>query len=183
MSAAPDNPPASARARTELMAELARRFRVPLVAYFGRRVRSAAEAEDLTQDVFERLVRSLASKPLVNAEALVFTIAVNLLRDRARKIYSHGLQLNVPPEAIAEVADALTVDLSPERVVMGQRTLEEVVAALNELSERTRAMFYLYRLEHLKMREIAEIYGISVSGVEKHIGKALLHLARRLQSP
>jgi DNA-directed RNA polymerase specialized sigma24 family protein len=43
-------------------------------------------------------------------------------------------------------------------------------------------MFYLYRFENLKVREIAELYGITVSGVEKQISRALLHLTRRMQS-
>jgi RNA polymerase sigma-70 factor (ECF subfamily) len=61
--------------------------------------------------------------------------------------------------------------------------LADVVAAIEELSERTRAIFYLYRLENLKIREIAEFYGISGSAVEKHVSKALLHLAQRLDGP
>lgn len=166
--------------REEQLAHLDRRFRSPLLAYFGRRVRSGAEAEDLTQDVFERLLRSFESGPILNAEALVFRIAVNLLRDRARRVHTHGIEEPIPAEAIAEFADALTVDLSPERVVLGERALEEALSALDELSERTRAMFYLYKFENLKVREIADMYGISASGVEKQLEKAMIHLTRRL---
>jgi RNA polymerase sigma-70 factor (ECF subfamily) len=156
-----------------------RSFRAPLLAYFGRRVKNYAEAEDLTQDVFERVLRSLEHGTILNAEALVFRIAVNLLRDRARKAHTHGIEESLPVEGIGEFADALAVDLSPERVVVGERTLEEVLSALDQLSERTRAMFYLYRFENLKVREIADLYGISVSGVEKQLEKAMLHLTRR----
>jgi RNA polymerase sigma factor (sigma-70 family) len=166
--------------RAELLAHLDRRFRLPLISYFSRRVRSSTEAEDLTQDVFERLLRGLENKPILNAEALVFRIAVNLLRDRARKAHTHGIEEPIPAEAVAEFADALSVDLSPERVVLGERTLEEALSALDELGERTRAMFYLYRFENLKVREIADMYGISTSWVEKQLDKALLHITRRL---
>ncbi|HEY0682762.1 MAG TPA: sigma-70 family RNA polymerase sigma factor [Steroidobacter sp.] len=169
--------------RAELLAHLDRRFRLPLLAYFGRRVRSAPEAEDLTQDVFERLLRSLESKPIANPEALVFSIAVNLLRDRWRRANTHGVAEPIPAEAVAEFVDVLTVDLSPERVVLGERTLEEAFSALDELGERTRTMFYLYRFEGLKIREIADMYGISASGVEKQLEKALMHLTRRLYQP
>lgn len=167
----------------ELLARLDRRFRLPLLKYFGRRVHSGPEAEDLTQDVFERLLRSCGNRPIENAEALVFRIAVNLLRDRARRVHSHGTEEPIPSEAVAEFVDALTVDLSPERVVLGERTLEEVFAVLEELGERTRTMFYLYRFEGLKIREIADMYGISASGVEKQLEKALMHLTRRLCQP
>jgi RNA polymerase sigma factor (sigma-70 family) len=159
--------------------ELDRRFRLPLIAYFRRRVSSASEAEDLTQDVFERVLKALNHAPIVNAEALVFRIAVNLLRDRARREITRGAEQSLTSENIVALADALTVDLSPERVVLGERNLADVLAALQELGERTQAIFYLYRLENLKIREIAAIYGISASAVEKQVSKALLHLTRR----
>ena len=180
MSAAPSDPSEPSPVGDNELADLHRRFRLPLLAYFGRRVVSTAEAEDLTQDVFERVLRSLGSGPIRTAEALVFRIAVNLLRDRARRVRRRGVEEALPVDSIAEFADALTVDLSPERVVLGERTLEEVLSALNELGERTRAMFYLYRLENLKIREIAELYGVSASAVEKQVAKALLHLTRGL---
>ena len=165
--------------REAMIGELDRRFRLPLKAYFRRRVSSASEAEDLTQDVFERILKVLNHETIKNAEALVFRIAVNLLRDRARRAMTHRGDQPLTSENIVAFADALTVDLSPERVVLGERDLADVLAALQELSERTRAIFYLYRLENLKIREIAAVYGISASAVEKHVSKALLHLTRR----
>src|ERR1700761_5397526 len=99
-----------------LIAELDRRFRLPLNAYFRRRVSSASEAEDLTQDVFERILKVLNNEPIQNAEALVFRIAVNLLRDRARREMTHRGDQPLTSENIVAFADALTVDLSPERV-------------------------------------------------------------------
>jgi RNA polymerase sigma factor (sigma-70 family) len=167
--------------REDELLELHRRFRSALLSYFGRRVASAAEAEDLTQDVFERVLKSHASGPIHNAEAFVFRIAVNLLRDRSRKTRRRGVEEPIPAEEVGEFADALAVELSAERVVLGERALEEALAALEELGERTRAMFYLYRFENLRVREIAAMYGITASAVEKQLSKALIHLTRRLQ--
>jgi RNA polymerase sigma-70 factor (ECF subfamily) len=182
MTAASRNPTLPAQ-HQEMLADLNRRFRSALLAYFGRRVSGVSEAEDLTQDVFERLLRVLEAGPIHNPEALIFRIAVNLLRDRARRVRRHGIEEPLPVDTVCELAEALTVDLSPERVVIGERRLSEVLAALNELGERTRAIFYLYRLENLRIREIADLYGISSSAVEKQVSKALLHLTERLQKP
>ncbi len=182
MALTPEPPTGLRETAESTLAELVHRYRRPLLAYFNRRVSGPAEAEDMVQDVFERVVRGFDAGMIENAEALLFRIAVNLLRDRARRLQCRGIELPLPADAIAEFADALTEDLSPERVVMGERTLEEVQTALNELGERTRAMFLLYRLEHLKIREIAELYGVTVSAVEKQVAKALLHLTRRLRS-
>ena len=178
-----DKPLLIDQARESVMRQLDRRFRLPLLAYFGRRVASLAEAQDLTQDVFERILKGFGSVPIANVEALVFRIAVNLLRDRARRRRTHGAEEPLTSENLVEFSEALTVDLSPERVVLGERALADVLASLEELGERTRAIFYLYRLENLKIREIAEFYGISASAVEKHVSKALLHLTRHLDRP
>ncbi len=141
MSAPLSDAPAQSRSHDSFPAELDKRFRLPLLAYFGRRVSSAAEAEDLTQDVFERVLKSREVRPVQNPEARVFQIAVNLLRDRARRVRRRGIEEPLPSDAVADLADALTVDLSPERVVLGVTRLAEVLAVLEGLNPRTRAMF------------------------------------------
>jgi RNA polymerase sigma factor (sigma-70 family) len=165
------------------LALLDTQLRRPLTAYFRRRVGAPSDAEDLTQDVFERLYKELRRTPVMNAEALTFRIAVNLLRDRARRQGVRGFPLSLPEEDTAEFAQALAVELTPERVVMGELALKDVDTALKELGERTRAIFYLYRLENLKVREIADLYGLSASAIEKQIAKALIHLTRTMGAP
>lgn len=166
--------------RAQELAKLHERFRLPLLAYFARRVRSVSEAQDLVQDVFERVARTIGTQAIRNPDALIFRIAVNLLRDRARRARRRGVEVPLPSEEMTEIADALIVDLSPERVVLGELSLSEVLQALSDLDERTRAMFYLCRLENLKIKEIGNLYGISESAVEKHVAKALAHLSRRI---
>ena len=70
---------------------------------------------------------------------------------------------------------------TPERVLLGKQTLSDVMAALNDLPERTRNMVILHRIEGLKYWQIAEQYGISVSAVEKHMIRAMAHLARKVE--
>jgi RNA polymerase sigma factor (sigma-70 family) len=166
----------AADSQNAFIGELDQRFRAPLTSYFRRRVSSKTEAEDLAQDVFERVLRSSRTALILNPDALVFRIALNLLRDRARRQHSRGIEQSLSGEELDTLSDALLVELPPERTVQAQRELERVHAALGELSERTQAIFCLRRFENFKMREIAEIYGISVSAVEKHFSKALLHL-------
>ena len=54
-----------------------------------------------------------------------------------------------------------------------------VIDALEELDERSRDAFILHRLEGMKHAQIAELYGVSVSSVEKYIIKALALLTER----
>ena len=174
----------------ETAAELARRldarYRTPLMNYFLRRVRDRAEAEDLTQEVFLRIVRRPDPAPLENAEVFLFSIAANLLRDRARRAVSHRRadhrSLDDPGDDLSQ-SPSLIEARAPDRVLMSQESLGEVLRALDELGERTRDIFILYKLEKMKHREIGALYGLSASAVEKYVRKATAHLARRFGRP
>jgi len=162
---------------------LNQRFRAPLLAYFFKRVHDRAEAEDLTQEAFVRLALHPDQNNGETIHAYVFTIAANLLRDRARVRQSrHAAGHQALNDIHVNSAPSLVEERTPERVLLAREALRDVVAALGELSERTRDIFMLSRLERVPQREIAALHGITVSAVEKHIIKALAHLgARNLQ--
>jgi len=156
------------------------RFRRPLMSYFRRRVGDHAEAEDLTQQVFIRILAADDFNRVEQAEGYVFTIAANLLKDRGRRAMRRGeAGLVAPnPALIDELTHEAVEDRSPERVLLGRESLADVLKTLDSLGERTRDIYILFRLENMKQREIASLLGIGQSTVEKHVVKATLHLAR-----
>ena len=150
-------------------------LRPALMRFFLRKCGSAAEAEDLVQDV---LVRALARSDWESAEqakGYVFRIAVNRWHDRNRRVATHGTVIEWDDTATFASAEETSLEHAFEQ----HQELGRVVAALQELSVRTLDIFMLARLEQMKQAEIAGLFGISVSAVEKHIAKALAHLARR----
>ena len=138
-------------------------LRPALVKYFLRKCGNAAEAEDLAQDVLERAL-GIAQ----------WESAVNRWHDRNRRKLTHGAVIEWDDTATFAQAE----ETSPERVLGSEQELHTVVAALQELNERTRDVFLLFRLERLRQGEIGQLFGISVSAVEKHVSKAIAHLAR-----
>ena len=146
-------------------------MRPALVSYFLRRIRDPSEAEDLTHEVFIRLA-GVPLDGLRSADAYVFQIAANLLRDRARrnKVREDYLQ------SVAAVSEPPSDVLDPARIVAGRRSLSELVARLRELPDRTREIFVLYRIENVGKDDIAIAYDISVSNVEKEVAKATAYL-------
>jgi RNA polymerase sigma factor (sigma-70 family) len=162
--------------------QLDRSFRGPLLGYFLKRVKSRNEAEDLTQEVFVRLLHHPDKNNGQTIDGYVFTIAANLLRDRAKSVataYHRQIQsLDLLDEEDAFSAN-LVEDRNPERVLIGKQTIQDVLDALVELGERTCDIFILARLENVQHREIAAMYGISVSAVEKMMMKAMAHLGAR----
>ncbi|HLT92770.1 MAG TPA: sigma-70 family RNA polymerase sigma factor [Woeseiaceae bacterium] len=160
----------------EELAGIAARFGGALERFFRKRVFDESEAEDLVQEVFCRLAARAGSHRIQNPEAYVFQVAANLLRDRARTDLS---QREAKQRLVLGRRDDRD-EISPERVVLGRERIDLVRHALNELPERTRAIFVLHRFEGLKYREIARRLGISASLVEKHIMDAIGHLRLRL---
>jgi RNA polymerase sigma-70 factor (ECF subfamily) len=150
------------------------RYRDVVRRYFLKRVGNHAEAEDLTQDLMVRLAQRLAQNPIENPEAFLFTTAANLIKDRGRRQRTAGRFLAEMTASRSENFEAL----SPERVLVSKQSLRAILEAQNELEPRVRDVFILHRLEGMKYADIAKLYGLSVSSIEKDIIKALAHLAK-----
>lgn len=157
---------------------LSRRFRPALVAFFVRRMHNHSEAEDLTQEVLMRVLERGAAIDERGPDAYVFQIAANLLRDRSRR-----LKVRAAYQAGFGMIDAGRVEeLDPDRVVQSRHTLAVILRALEELPDRTRNIFILFRLENMKQREIADTLGLSVRTVEQHVIRASVYLRQRLDA-
>jgi RNA polymerase sigma factor (sigma-70 family) len=165
----------AATADSEL-GQLNRTYRPALMAFFLRRLHNHAEAEDMTQDVFVRLAKADRSQ-IRSAEAYIFQIAANLLRDRARKARR---RFEYRGELAAE--DDLGVDpLDPSRIVSGQQSLEALAQAIADLPELTRQIFICHRLESIGRPAIARAFGLSEAAVDRRLAKAMAYLTQRVR--
>ncbi|MGF7151544.1 RNA polymerase sigma-70 factor (ECF subfamily) [Sphingomonas zeicaulis] len=157
------------RAGATLLDTLFRTEAPRLRRYFSRRLRGGDEAGDLVQEAFVRFADAAREKLPSRPAAYLQRIATNLLIDRARRV-PMLLDPDIDVASAPGQEDALLVD----GVMRVYRT------ALDALPERTRTIFLLYRVEGLVYREIAERMGISIPAVQKHMARALEHLARAL---
>lgn len=163
--------------QTAQVDDIARRFRAPLMRYFGARARRGVDIEDLVQEVFLRLARRVDDAPVQTAEGYIFAVANSVLADSFRRA---ARQLPAAfGEDEARGARSVPEERSPERILLGQEELTLIERALLELPERTRVIFALSRYEEFTYDEIAASLGVSISAVEKHMMRALAHLARR----
>lgn len=144
------------------------------MAFFLRRVRDHAEAEDLTQEVFVRMLNANVDGA---ADHYVFQIAQNLLVDRARRasVRRQYREMLGPDHN-------LDVDLlDPERSTLGRAELARFAVALEALPERTRIMFTLYRIDQMSQDVIGEAFGISKSAVKKQIASAMVSIMAHMR--
>jgi RNA polymerase sigma-70 factor (ECF subfamily) len=151
-------------------------LRQPLAAYFRRRIRDAAEVDDLVQEVFARILSRDSDRPVDHLASYVFQTAASVLADRSRRRSARQTDAHTSfdPEQHGEQ------DFGPDRIMSAKQDLAIIRSALLTLPERTRIIFVLHRLEGWKYKDIAVRIGISKSAVEKHIVKAVQHLVQSL---
>lgn len=161
--------------------ESARHFRPMLIRYFRRHLGSGADAdaEDMAQETLIRLIRSPTQA--TNTEAYLLRIASNLLRDRFRRDRTHRQPLHDSFEA--RLHDMPSEEPGGDRVYEDKERLRHFLEALDQLPPRCRQVFLLQRYDGLTYTSIAKRLSISVSAVEKHMMRALLHFQARLAEP
>lgn len=160
----------------ERLSALLVRYAPAVRGFIRRRVGSATDADDLTQEVFARILRRSAAGPIDNVEGYLFQTAANMLREAGRRSTLHAAApaIELGPDLIRN-----SEDQTPERILLGRDAYRQVLSALLELPERTRVVFILSRFEEMKGPEIARRLGVSVSAIEKHMMRALAHLRAR----
>ena len=152
-------------------------LRRALIKYFRRKTGSAAEAEDLAQEVLLRALRHTQPKTPEQIKGYIFRIAINCWRDRRRQLLAHGIPMSWDETTAQEYG----AENPAEYVLEVEEEFAQTAQALDELTERTRTVLMLIRLEQMKIATVAEILGISVSAVNKHLAKAYAHLAQLRQ--
>jgi RNA polymerase sigma-70 factor (ECF subfamily) len=152
---------------------LVAQMRPALVRFFKRKTGSAVEAEDLAQDVLVRVLAHTNWKTPGEAKGYIFRTAINRWHDRHRRNGAHGTSVAWNEEAIGE----LGTQNPPERVVIVMEELGQIARALEEMNVRTRTVLMLIRLEQMKAATVADMLGISLSAVNKHLAKGIARLA------
>jgi RNA polymerase sigma factor (sigma-70 family) len=153
------------------------RYRLPLRRFFQRRLRNSPDPDDLVQEVFLRLVRQGDPGKIRFLDGYVFQVAANVLRDHARRWSVRADEADYAQLEDAEVEGGF----SPERVLLGKEAIETLISALQELPEKTAAIFALYHFDSVPQVEIARRFGMSLSTVEKHMNRANAHLLERVR--
>lgn len=157
--------------------ELSRQYRPVLLRYFARRGANPADLEDMTQEVFARLLGRAGFADVGRRDAYLFETAASVAVDHHRRATARHQRLHDPYE------DSLhgLRGVSTERLCSAQDELHLLTVALRELPERMRHVFVLARLENVPYTQIARQLRISVSAVEKNLVKAIAHLSTRLE--
>lgn len=124
---------------------------------------SAAEAEDVCQTAFLRLLEREAQVPEEKVKSWLMTVTVNLCKDVLRSAWFRGTQ-------------TLNEDIAFHTPEQG-----EVFYAMMALKPKERVPVYLYYYEGYTTAEIGRLLHISQSAVTTRLSRARKHMKRILE--
>jgi RNA polymerase sigma factor (sigma-70 family) len=139
------------------------------------------DAEDLTQEVFVRVFRSLHSYTPGTFEGWLHRITTNLFLDHARR------KARIRFDALAEDAETRMPGrvAAPDDQVLGALFDDDVETALAELPPDFRAAVVLCDIEGLTYEEIADVLELKLGTVRSriHRGRSMLRKALAHRAP
>jgi len=144
-----------------------------LMAVFG----NAEEAEDLTQDAFLQLYKTVKSGQTIrNIRFWIFRVAHNLAVNRRK----HN-QFIAPLDADSwEVIESLLTDSrpNPEQNILLREKYERLYLGLKRLSMQERQALFL-RAEGFRYREIGEIMSVATPTVGEFLRRGIKKLSEQ----
>jgi RNA polymerase sigma factor (sigma-70 family) len=140
-----------------------------LHAWLRSRLGNAADAADLAQDTFVRLLQRTERLELKAPRAFLRTVAQGLVIDHWRREEIERAYL----ESIAYLPEAQTPGAEAQALIL--ELLEAIARMLEGLKPKVRRAFLLAQCEGMTYKQIAEQMGISLRSVERYVADALYH--------
>ena len=143
------------------------RYHVRIYNFFNKMVRNQAVSEDLTQDVFAKVIRYKSSYKQGNFASWIFTIARNIFStyyQKQKKERSHVIN-----DDTLDSGEVLVSESNEEELNYLQK-------ALLKLSNSDRELIIMHRFQEIKYEQIAEIIGSSEGAVKVKVHRALKKL-------
>ncbi|MGA4633476.1 sigma-70 family RNA polymerase sigma factor [Pseudomonas solani] len=140
-----------------------------LRGWLRKRLNDSADAADLAQDTFVRVLLARSAGGLHEPRHYLATIARGLVIDLYRRRSLEQAYL----EALAAMPEAVHPSLEEQAILF--EALLEIDRLLDGLGAKARQTFILSQCEGLTYAQIAERLGISLRTVNNHMAKAMEH--------
>jgi RNA polymerase sigma-70 factor (ECF subfamily) len=166
-----------ARARqldSEALARIHDTYYTSIFRYVAFRVRDHATAEDLTSEVFTRLLTALRDKraPQNTLRGWLYGVAARVVSDHHRQAY------RTPQVELDE--ELVSADHDPADIVDRKLTRESMKRAMQDLTEEQRHVLSLRFGSDLPIQDVARVLGKSEGAVKQLQARAVAALARQL---
>jgi len=154
------------------LAHLFERHHLALFRYLYQLTRNRALSEDLTQDVFLRVLKYAATyNPGHGFRAWLYGMARNAFYDSRHKVRGEV--------ADVEMSEFRSTDPIAEDQLAQRQNTEMLKVALNRLSQDKREVLELSRFQGMRYDEIAAILNCEVGTVKVRVYRALKELREK----
>jgi len=169
--------------------QLIEEYQPKLKVFIRNRVANKEDAEDILQDVFYQLVKTVENSmnPIEQVSAWLYKVARNLIINRGIKKREEELPIyrndDSDDEIFCDVSEILfgeSAPLSPEAEYLRSLVWTELENALAELPPEQSEIFELTELDGIPLKEISESTGIGVNTLLSRKHYAVKHLRKRL---
>ena len=135
-----------------------------VMGYIYARLQSRADAEDLCQDVFEKVHTKLDrfDPEKASISTWIYSITRNSVIDYYRRSHPHD-----------EINENMAVDDSIDDDILNDETLEELAEALEKLPTQLREIIVLRYYDGAPLTEIAKKMNLSYGAIKLRHAKAL----------
>lgn len=141
------------------------------------------EAEDMTQEVFLRVYRTLRSYQAIHGGFTTWLTSVtrNLLIDHYRRTKHDRSTDSLDDEERGLTEQIPSHSRTPDQMAMAGQLGEQVQRALGKLSPDLREAVILRDLQGLEYREIQDVLQVPEGTVKSRINRGRIELARLLE--
>jgi len=168
-----------AEGKNELVERLFAAHRGALQKFFYRRVRQRSDAADLAQEVYLRMLRVKDTSAVRDAEAYLFSVAGDLVKEHAAFSRRRGVSVDVEDATIQE---QLAQPPSFEGEILTAQQMKRLRAVLRGLPPKCHAAVVLQYVYGQSHQQIAERLQVSPRMVKQYVGQALGLCRRRMAS-
>jgi RNA polymerase sigma factor (sigma-70 family) len=168
---------------SEIVAEERSRLR----NFIRRRVPDPADADDILQEVFYKLVEAnRLLMPIDHVTGWLFRVARNRITDlfrKRREVTFSDTGVEDEDGELLQIEDLLpSPDAGPEALYVRSVLLDELELALDEMPDDQREVFVAHELEGRSFKELSAESGVNTNTLLSRKRYAVLHLRERLQS-
>jgi RNA polymerase sigma factor (sigma-70 family) len=142
------------------------RYQVRLYNFYYQKVKDVAVCEDLTQNVFLKVIKYKHSYKGGKFVSWIFKIARNLFYDHYQE-----QKKTQPFENIDDVNSELN-----EESIEKEEEISHLMKVLNNLSDTDKELIIMNRIEGIKYEQIAEIIGSNTIAVKTKIHRIIKKL-------
>jgi RNA polymerase sigma factor (sigma-70 family) len=159
--------------KQNFVSSIATRYGDRLRSFLSRRLRNDADAPDLAQEVFLRLMRVEHHESIRSPEAYLFTVASHVLHQHALKQSATPISVDIT-DLFSELE--LTSPDDPATRADVQQRMEHLERSLKELPPKVSTTLMLHRFAGYSIEEIGKQLGVARPTAKKYLARALTHV-------